>query len=325
MIPRFAATRARLRRAARQIRLGLLTTLPARDMLRHSANRLGVKIVVPYLGRYRLITNVDIDSIHALETGTYSEAEIAFARQFAGPDMTIADIGANIGYFSVAFADILQTGGGCIHCFEPTPETYEILCDNLALGRFPSRVATPNRIALYDGSADDLLFYGYDPKYNSVYNGMAPAQFNRPAGRIAPMTSFRVPATTLDRYCEEKQIERFDLIKMDVEGAECEVLVGGREVIRRSLENNVFTMILEVNDDSQRARHLTARALLEQVTELGFELGEYNATKNIIQPHTVRSDHYAPVNIICCSSISAVNQRLRAQPSPNQAAAKLNP
>jgi FkbM family methyltransferase len=39
----------------------------------------------------------------------------------------------------------------------------------------------------------------------------------------------QIPTTTLSAFCKERRIERVDFIKMDIEGAEVEVLESSRE------------------------------------------------------------------------------------------------
>ena len=44
-------------------------------------------------------------------------------------------------------------------------------------------------------------------------------------------TQVRVPLTTLDRYCEEQDIHKADLIKMDIQGAEIDAIMGGQSIL----------------------------------------------------------------------------------------------
>jgi hypothetical protein len=58
------------------------------------------------------------------------------------------------------------------------------------------------------------------------------SQFSR--RRPAYSRRERVTFTTLDRYCELKGIDAIDVIKIDVDGYDQDVVLGGRDVLRRS-------------------------------------------------------------------------------------------
>jgi hypothetical protein len=57
-----------------------------------------------------------------------------------------------------------------------------------------------------------------------------------------------VQCTTLDGYCDEAGVERLDLVKIDVEGAEQDVLEGAK----RTLERLSPTLIVEMNPHCSR-------------------------------------------------------------------------
>jgi FkbM family methyltransferase len=304
-----------LAHARKMLTAAAISLLPPEETLRQSANRLGVRIVAPYLGRYSMITGMDEDSLCLLRTGGYSEEEVRFAQRFISRDMVIADIGANIGYYAVAFADSIGAGPGHVHCFEPTPDIYRILCDNIRLGRFSNEIITTSQCALYDNCSTELRLYGYDARYNSVYNSIAPAVFERWGRQVRPCTSFLVKAVSLDHYCTTHRIDRFDLIKIDVEGAEIEVLNGATEVIKRSLMNPWFTMIVEINDDSQLAAHHSAGELLAKIKCLGLETGHYVGSTNTVECYQRAPGRHAPINIVCCRSMTAVNRLLEEKRS----------
>jgi FkbM family methyltransferase len=48
---------------------------------------------------------------------------------------------------------------------------------------------------------------------------------------VKPLAVEDVPAATLDLYCEQSGVAEIDLLKVDVEGAEFQVLVGARRML----------------------------------------------------------------------------------------------
>ena len=49
---------------------------------------------------------------------------------------------------------------------------------------------------------------------------------------MKPSATEEVPATTVDNYCESNGVARIDLLKIDVEGAELQVLLGAERTLR---------------------------------------------------------------------------------------------
>ena len=140
--------------------------------------------------------------------------------------MIVFDAGANVGNLSLLFSHFVGPSGQ-VHAFEPTQETFERLqsivsqagCENIKL----------NQAAVTDkDGAVELRVYGV--KYAS-WNTLA----NRPLEKYeinAPVPTLQaVAATTIDTYCMENRIDHIDLLKIDVEGAEYQVLRGARKML----------------------------------------------------------------------------------------------
>jgi FkbM family methyltransferase len=123
---------------------------------------------------------------------------------------TIVDCGANIGVSSLYFASIYPTAR--IYSVEADPESFAILKSNAMEEPriFPIHgciVATPEDTALF--------------------NAVGPAWGRSLASHGATSGGIEVPAITLDVLLEQSEISRVDLLKMDIEGAEREVLAKG--------------------------------------------------------------------------------------------------
>jgi predicted O-methyltransferase YrrM len=65
-----------------------------------------------------------------LENHPHEAGEVRFLKSIAKKGMHAIDIGANIGITTVAIAKRIQRGGK-LHSFEPVPEYYNILKDNV--------------------------------------------------------------------------------------------------------------------------------------------------------------------------------------------------
>jgi len=146
-------------------------------------------------------------------------------------DSVFLDVGANIGYFSVLSASKITQGK--IFAFEPVPKTLSYLRRNIILNQLSARVY-PQGAAV--GNKDGFVF---------VTTNM------HGRNRITPFRKkncMKVRALTLDTFCREMNIQRVELIKADVEGAELLVLKGGEKLISR---NKPF-LVLEAQENWMR-------------------------------------------------------------------------
>jgi hypothetical protein len=66
--------------------------------------------------------------------GEYSEAEVALMRAYIRPGDTVLDIGANIGDLTLPLAQMVGPTGSVI-AVESSPDTFAVLCGNLALNQ----------------------------------------------------------------------------------------------------------------------------------------------------------------------------------------------
>jgi FkbM family methyltransferase len=140
--------------------------------------------------------------------------------------MNFLDIGAHIGKYSVRAA--LKIGeDGRVIAVEPDRENFSLLLRNLDVNGITNCI--PLNMAAYYKDAEISLFIGTTPAQHSVME-----DFGR--------GSHRVQARVLDNVLAERGIERVDLIKLDVEGAEYHALKG----LENTLINNDPVLIIEV-------------------------------------------------------------------------------
>ncbi|AUN95517.1 FkbM family methyltransferase [Pseudazoarcus pumilus] len=133
------------------------------------------------------------------------------------PGDTIIDAGAFVGDTALLFHQI--TNGDChIHAFEVLDENLELLAHNLDANKIAECVTTC-ALALSDVSGSHVHI-----KATAVQG--ATSIFGDADGKP-------VQTITLDDYVRQAGIERVDLIKMDIEGAERMALRGALETIRR--------------------------------------------------------------------------------------------
>jgi FkbM family methyltransferase len=147
----------------------------------------------------------------------YEAANYNFLREYVKPGMEIVDIGAHIGLFSVYTSQLTGSNGRVI-CFEPTPGTFSILKRTLALNHCKNVTAVQAAVSSQDG---DATFYVSDMagcNSNSLVK-------NKPEKEIS---GYAVKLVTIDTIVSTYSLKP-SLVKIDAEGAELDVLKGGRQ------------------------------------------------------------------------------------------------
>jgi len=147
--------------------------------------------------------------------------EAALLRRLArfGPG-TLFDVGANIGDWSIAALQGIQTTH--VHSFEIAPTTAMDLKRNLAA--YSDRV-TINTCGLGARQGEVKLFYS---PQSSTAASMIPGvvEFSAQEHQITTIQEVSAAIMTGDQYMADRRIDRIDFLKIDVEGAEWDVLEG---------------------------------------------------------------------------------------------------
>jgi FkbM family methyltransferase len=131
----------------------------------------------------------------------------------------VLDCGANVGVYT---RTALASGAKLVVAIEPAPENVECLRRNLA------QEIAAGKVILYPKGVwdkDDTLELHRDPK-NSARDSL----FKLAGDAIE---TIQVPLTTIDKLVTELKLDRVDFIKMDIEGAERNAVLGAKETLRK--------------------------------------------------------------------------------------------
>jgi FkbM family methyltransferase len=151
---------------------------------------------------------------HACWVGTY-EVDLlrAFAASFA-PGSVVYDVGANVGIYSL-LASSRVGPSGMVYAFEPQPRNLLYLRRHMTLNHVQNCVILETAIS---NTAGTLRF--------------SAASLEPSMGRLSPEGEVLVPSTTLDRCIYgEKGLRPPNVLKIDVEGAEWDVLQGATRAL----------------------------------------------------------------------------------------------
>jgi len=169
-----------------------------------------------------------------LIAGEFERAEMQFVETLLRPGMTVLDIGAHHGLYTLLASKKLGRKGRVI-AFEPSPREQARLKRHLRLNRCRNVQLMPCALAEESGHSDFFLVDGFEDGFNSL---RAPATTER-------IRAVRVSVRRLDGILSELAISKVDFIKLDVEGAELSVLHGAMSLLNRESRP---AMLVEVQD-----------------------------------------------------------------------------
>jgi polyisoprenyl-phosphate glycosyltransferase len=159
----------------------------------------------------------------ALLDGAYEPRELAVLSGLASNRKIIIDVGANIGWYAIQLSRIAGDEAK-VFCFEPVPATHARLARNVRLNGLEARIRT------FDfGLSDKAGTVGFFLPASSG-SVAASARNLHPEQQVVRLS---VRLEMLDDVAARERIERVDLIKCDVEGAELQVLRGAKRIIER--------------------------------------------------------------------------------------------
>lgn len=128
-------------------------------------------------------------------------------------NMTVVDVGANQGFFSL----YATSKGATVYAFEPCRGNFEILKRNVAKNYMEERVKLFNA-AVTGKNGEVSLFVGLNAAGDILSESVSTAMWNEGSQTRS------VESRTLDSVFQDLHIARCDLLKMDCEGAEYEIL-----------------------------------------------------------------------------------------------------
>jgi FkbM family methyltransferase len=158
--------------------------------------------------------------------GAFERPTLNALRQLVKPGDTVLDVGANLGAHTLHLANAVGPAGR-VFAFEPTDFAFQKLTKNLALNPELRDRVTLSQVFLVDQPGT--------PRESEIYSSWPLEQ----AGERHPKHLGKLQSTsqaseeTLDGYVARNNIEKVDLIKIDVDGHEYTVLKGGREMLQK--------------------------------------------------------------------------------------------
>ena len=152
-----------------------------------------------------------------IKKGVYEPHITALFRQICKSGMTVVDVGANIGYYTLLASELVGAQGRVV-AIEPNSENCRLLLSSIRLKEVRSNVT------VLPVACDERLGWAYYSRHIGSNGGF-----------IEPDDLFGRPGTVVPTFALSEIVDGpVDLVKLDVEGAEYRIATGARELIERA-------------------------------------------------------------------------------------------
>jgi FkbM family methyltransferase len=221
---------------------------------------------------------------HLYFWGGYEEESCYHWIKLAQGSRVVFDIGANVGLYSLLAASVNPESN--VYAFEPTPEMVTCLADNIRLNGLLNIIVEPMAVGSHQGKAFLRLCSGSD----GTNEGMNYVTYARQDDNDLP-----VPVTSLDGYCQDRSIDRIDLLKLDIEGGEYEALRGAQGLLQAQAVDCIFLELIEWA--AKRSGHSTAEIQI-LLQDAGYHLYRVHSRELVPIPEGAIVDGE---NVIACA------------------------
>ncbi len=164
------------------------------------------------------------------------------------------DIGAHVGKYALQVAKAIRKDGLVI-AIEPDPRNYRLLRKNIQINKLNNVIAL--NIAAWNDNKPLKLFIGKNSQHSSIKR-------NEGLGWIT------VEGKCLDDILTKYNIRHVDWIKIDVEGAELEVLKGLINTLKRMNPK----IIIEVMDENKEKVFAYLRSFGYEIMHIGLRYSD---------------------------------------------------
>ncbi|NII24081.1 FkbM family methyltransferase [Pseudoflavitalea sp. X16] len=246
-------------------------------------------ITYPFIGNTKLIIKRGMTGATGnLYAGLHDFEDMGFLLHLLRPEDLFADIGANIGSYTLLASG--HRGANAI-AFEPIPATYEILKNNIAINQIERKVTALN--------------IGLGSKLGSLKFTNGLDTMNHVAKEDDWETSvLEVKVDTLDNVMEGRVPL---LMKVDVEGFETEVLNGAAATLKNPA---LKAIIIELNGSGKHYGYDDAD-IKRKLESLGFNAYQYEPFKRKL----IKMDTQQHGNMLYLRDMDFINERIKTSPA----------
>lgn len=203
------------------------------------------------------------------QLGAYERNDLAMVMSFLKEGDTVLDVGGNIGTFAIPVA--LKVGGtGKVYTFEGNPQTYSVLSQNIAINNLENQIQAIQ--AIVTSISGNYVLMDPDDGIGSAtcYFQLVEQQSHKLSD------SQELPCIALDDWWKTVNQPQISLIKVDVEGADLNVLNSAREIIKRDKP----IIFVEINAKALSRYGHSAKDVEDFLLSFGYHLFRNIGLKN---------------------------------------------
>jgi FkbM family methyltransferase len=190
-----------------------------------------------------------------IRNGIFEPATVAMIRAMLPEGGVFVDLGANEGYFTVIGSRTVGPRGRVL-AVEPQARLQAVIAANLELNHCGN--VEVSSVAVSDTPGTRRLFLTSEMATGG--SGFQRAtRYQLPSNEVLAMTFGEI----LERY----RLERCDLVKMDIEGAEWEAIFGSPQLFR---EQRIKALALSLHPTQLAATGHSATEILDFLKECGY-------------------------------------------------------
>jgi FkbM family methyltransferase len=171
------------------------------------------------------------------------------------PGMVVVDVGANVGLYTVVCASLVGKNGK-VCAFEPVPWLAQRVKWNVRLNSMPNIEIYNIAVGAKSGKGN-LYLSKSGQETSSLYQWCFTCNNN-----------IEVSVITLDKWIQDLNINRIDLLKVDTEGSELDIFLGAQAALRDGI---IKAIIVEFNKEAQKAAGFSCDDLRNLLAQYDFE------------------------------------------------------
>jgi FkbM family methyltransferase len=184
------------------------------------------------------------------------------------------DVGANIGYFSLLFAS--QNKNCSVFSFEPSLKNLDLIKHNITANGLGEQITIYPYAA---GNQNAELYFENGPNEQTGWGHISEKK-----------TAQKVKVVRLDDILDS-QIQKIDLLKIDVEGFDIQVILGATELMRKGIINKiVFEYHHQLIDVNMEELTDMAKELLKIIKLYNYSIRKFATHDYLVELNTFKNN-----------------------------------
>jgi FkbM family methyltransferase len=193
-----------------------------------------------------------------LRSTPWEPASTNVVNTFVKPGMTVFDIGANMGYYTLLMSRLVGPAGKVISV-EAMEEPAWLVREHVKANGLGNVIVLENAIDDREGDLETCINYSW--RTDGIVNPLPPS---KPVGHV-----------TVDSIVETLELDRVDFLKIDLDGYDARCLRGAGKTLDKHHPVIIFEVCdytLRATDNPTAAYGVEVRKMLENVISHGYGL-----------------------------------------------------